>query len=118
MKTKILSMAMVIGLSTISLFAQSEKKEKFEVAGNCGMCETRIEKAANAVDGVSSADWDRKTKMIEVSYNPEKSDTHKIHQAIAKVGHDTKMHKAEDRVYEKLPGCCKYERITSVEHNH
>jgi copper chaperone CopZ len=118
MKAKILSMAMVIGLCTLSLFAQSEKSEKFEVAGNCGMCETRIEKAANAVDGVSSADWDKETKMIEVSYNPEKSDIHKIHQAIAKVGHDTKMHKAEDRVYEKLPGCCKYERITSVEHNH
>jgi len=75
------------------------------------MCETRIEKAANAVDGVSSADWDKETKMIEVSYNPEKTDIHKIHQAIAKVGHDTRMHKAEDSVYHALPACCKYERM-------
>jgi len=118
MKTRILSMAMIIGLSVFTLFAQSEKKEKFEVAGNCGMCETRIEKAANAVDGVSSADWDRETKMIEVSYNPEKTEIHKIHQAIAKVGHDTKMHKAEDSVYDALPACCKYERMNPNEHKH
>lgn len=113
MKTRILSLVMVVGLSTISLFAQSEKKEKFEVAGNCGMCETRIEKAANAVDGVSSADWDKETKMIEVSYNPEKTDVQKIQAAIAKVGHDTKMYKAEDGVYDDLPACCKYERMSS-----
>jgi len=106
-------MLMVIGLSTFSLFAQSEKKEKFEAAGNCGMCETRIEKAANAVDGVSSADWDKETKMIEVSYNPEKTEVRHIQQAIAKVGHDTKMYKAEDDVYDKLPACCKYERMSS-----
>jgi len=116
MKTRILSMIMVIGLSTISLFAQSEKKEEFEVAGNCGMCETRIEKAANAVDGVSSADWDKETKMIEVSYNPEKTDVQKIQQAIAKVGHDTNMYKAEDGVYDALPACCKYDRMSSEEH--
>lgn len=111
MKTRILSMAMVIGMSTISLFAQSEKTEKFEAAGNCGMCEARIEKAANTVDGVSSADWNKESKMIEVSFNPEKTDPEKIQKAIAKVGHDTKTHKAEDGVYEKLPGCCKYERM-------
>ena len=113
MKTRILSLVVVIGLSTISLLAQSEKTEKFEVAGNCGMCETRIEKAANSVEGVSSADWNKETKMIEVSYNPEKSDIHKIHKAIAKVGHDTKMHKAADGVYDEFPGCCKYERMNS-----
>ena len=113
MKTRILSLVIVIGLSTFSLLAQSEKSEKFEVAGNCGMCEARIEKAAKGVDGVSSAEWDKETKMIEVSYNPEKSDIHKIHQAIAKAGHDTKMHKAADGVYDELPGCCKYERMNS-----
>ncbi len=111
MKTRILSLVMIMGLSTIALFAQSGKTEKFEVAGNCGTCKARIEKAAKAVDGVSSADWDKETKMIEVSYNPEKTDTHKIQQAIANAGHDTKMHKASEGVYDKLPGCCKYERM-------
>ena len=111
MKTRILSLALIMGLSSISLFARSDNKEKFEVAGNCGMCETRIEKAAESVDGVSAADWDKETKMIEVSYNPEKSDVNKIQQAIAKAGHDTNLHKASNEVYDKLPGCCKYERL-------
>ena len=111
MKTRIFSLALIMGLSSISLFAKSDKTEKFEVAGNCGMCEARIEKAAKSIDGVSDADWDKETKMIEVTYNPEKSDVHKIHQAIAKAGHDTSMHKATDEVYDELPGCCKYERI-------
>ena len=49
MKTRILSLAMIMGLSSISLFAKSDKTETFEVAGNCGMCEARIEKAAEKI---------------------------------------------------------------------
>ena len=30
--------------------------------------------------------------------------------AVAKVGHDTDMHKATDEAYNKLPSCCKYDR--------
>ncbi len=112
MKTRIFSLVMIMGLSTIALFAQAEKTEKFEVAGNCGMCETRIEKAAKSVEGVSTADWDKETKMIDVTFNSANTDIHKIHKAIAKVGHDTKMHKAPDNVYDELPGCCKYERMS------
>jgi copper chaperone CopZ len=94
--------------------AQTEKTEKFEVAGNCGMCETRIEKAAKSVDGVLSADWDKETKMVEVKFDSDKVAIQKVDMAIAKVGHDTKMHKASDEVYDKLPGCCKYERMKEV----
>lgn len=113
MKTRILSLLLGFGLGTLTLFAQSEKTEKFEVAGNCGMCKTRIEKAAKGLDGVSTADWDKETKMIELSYDPEKLDLDKIHTAIASVGHDTRLYKADDSVYENLPGCCKYERMSS-----
>ena len=112
MKTKILSLIGLLVLSITTVMAHAENKEKFEVAGNCGMCKTRIEKAAKSVDGVSAAEWDKETKMIEVSYNSDKVDIHKVHMAIAKAGHDTKMHKASDEVYEKLPGCCKYERMS------
>ena len=111
MKTRFVSL-LVILLITVSTFAsQSEKKETFKVAGNCGMCETRIEKAAKSVDGVLSADWDKETKMIEVKFDADKVEIEKVHLAIAKAGHDTKMHKASDEVYDNLPGCCKYERM-------
>ena len=112
MKTRILGLAVLLALSITTLMAQTEKKEEFEVAGNCGMCKTRIEKAAKSVDGVSAAEWDKESKMIKVAFDAGKTDIHKVHLAIAKVGHDTKMHKASDEVYDKLPGCCKYERLS------
>ncbi len=117
MKTKMLSLIALVFITVTTVTAQTEKKETFKVAGNCGMCETRIEKAATSVDGVLSADWDKETKMIDVKYDSEKVDAQKVHMAIAKVGHDTKMHKASDEVYDKLPGCCKYERMEEVAEN-
>lgn len=121
MKTRILSLIAMVGLSALTLNASAADTQKFKVAGNCGMCETRIENAAKSVEGVSSADWDKETKMIEVTFDSSKTDLHKIHEAIAKVGHDTEMHKASDEVYDKLPGCCKYERLgeqTVESHKH
>jgi len=109
MKTKVLSLVALFMMGAVTVFA-GNKTEKFKVYGNCGMCETRIEKAAKTVDGVSKADWNKETKMMEVTFDDAKTDVHKVHMAIAKVGHDTEMHKAPDAVYEKLPSCCKYDR--------
>jgi copper chaperone CopZ len=109
MKTKVLSLVSVFLLGTSMVFAQA-KTEKFEVKGNCGMCEKRIEKAAKAVEGVTEADWIQETKMLDVSFDESKTTGHKVQMAIAKVGHDTPMHKATDEVYKELPGCCKYDR--------
>jgi copper chaperone CopZ len=113
MKTRILSIVAVMVFTITTITAQSEKKEKMEVAGNCGMCKTRIENAAKSVDGVSSAEWNKETKILEVSYDSTKINIHKVHMAIAKAGHDTKMHKASDETYNQLPGCCRYERLTA-----
>lgn len=120
MKTKKLLFTMITFLlAGTMVFAQEMKTEEFKVYGNCGMCETRIEKAANSVDGVSEADWDKETKMIEVSFDKSKTDVHKVHMAIANAGHDTEIHKASDEVYNSLPGCCKYERKSKEkEHKH
>lgn len=111
MKTRMRSLLLLLAFSAAAVTAQTVKEEKFKVAGNCSMCETRIENAAKSVDGVSSADWDQETKMIEVSFDPEKTDIHQVHMAIAKAGHDTEMHRASDEAYDQLPGCCKYERL-------
>ena len=97
-------------LMTTAVVFAGEKTEKFKVKGNCGMCEKRIEKAANAVKGVQNADWDKESKMMVVKFDDAKTSTDNIEKAIAKVGHDTPHHKAKDEVYEELPGCCKYDR--------
>lgn len=118
MKTKILGLITMFLMTTAVVFA-GEKTEKFKVFGNCGMCETRIEKAANSVDGVSAADWDKESKMIKVTLDDSETKVDVVHKAIAKVGHDTKKYKAKDEVYSELPGCCKYDREKKkAEHSH
>lgn len=72
------------------------------------MCKERIEKAAKGVKGVLSAHWDKDTQMIHLQYDPKKTSPKTISKAIAKVGHDTDMDKADKAVYDKLPACCHY----------
>ena len=86
------------------------KHTTFRVSGNCGMCKTRIEEAALALDGVTSANWDEETKMMHLSFHADKVKEIEIHKAIAKAGHDTEKEKAPKDVYNELPECCKYSR--------
>ncbi len=109
MKAKVLSLITVLLLGSTVLFAK-DKKEEFLVNGKCEMCEKRIEMAALAISGVSKANWNKETKMIAVTLDDSKTDVDKVHQAIAKAGHDTKLHKANDEIYNSLPDCCKYDR--------
>ncbi|GAB4324387.1 MAG: hypothetical protein Kow00127_17090 [Bacteroidales bacterium] len=109
MKTRMMSLLVLYLLGITVVFAQN-KIEKFKVYGNCGMCENRIEKAVKALDGVVSADWDQKTKMIEVEFDTSVVSRDQVEKAIAAVGHDTDKYKAEDQVYNELPSCCHYDR--------
>lgn len=117
MKTKVLSSVALFLMGTVSVFA-GNKTAKIEVKGNCGMCETRIEKTVKAVDGVSKADWSKETKMLEITFDDAKTSVDKIEMAVAKVGHDTPHHKAAEGVYNKLPDCCKYDRAEAKTDNH
>jgi copper chaperone CopZ len=109
MKTRILVLVAMFLMGTATVFAGS-KTEKVEVKGNCGMCEKRIEKAALSVDGVTKADWNKETKVLDITFDDAKADLKKVETAIAKVGHDTPLVKAADDVYKALPSCCKYDR--------
>ncbi len=109
MKTKVLSLVTLIMFGVVAVFA-GNKVEKVKVYGNCDLCKSRIEKAAKAVEGVATANWDKKTKMMDLAYDDSKTDVHKVEMAIANAGHDTEMHKSTDEAYNKLPGCCQYDR--------
>jgi copper chaperone CopZ len=85
------------------------KTDTFKVWGNCGMCKKTIEKSLK-VDGVYKADWDRKTKMITVAYDPLKISLDDIKKRIADAGYDNEGYKADSADYEGLHSCCKYER--------
>ena len=108
-KTIVIMFSLMLMLGIQNLYAES-KSEKFKVAGNCGTCEKRIEKAALGVKGVSKADWNKDTKEMLVDFDASKTSLDKVEAAIAKVGHDTPLYKADAKTYESLPGCCKYDR--------
>ncbi len=65
--------------------------------------------------GAAYANWNVKTKMLEMSYNPSISNPVKIETAIANAGYDTQDVKASNNAYNKLDECCQYDRksITS-----
>jgi len=85
----------------------STKTETLKVSGNCDMCKARIEKAAR-FDGVSKAEWDTKSKILSVTYDPAKTNIDQIGKKVAAVGHDNEKAKADDKVYSTLPACCQY----------
>lgn len=110
MRSLLAIIIVLVGFGNLQAQNENTKKEEFKVYGNCGMCKSRIEKAAKEVDGVTTADWNKETKMISVTYDQAKVEMMDIHKAIAKVGHDTEKAQAEDKVYDALPGCCQYDR--------
>jgi len=99
MKKVILSIAVIAVMSLISCNGQTKKEKEtektttevlndmamtelsFGVRGNCGMCKSTIEKAANGVEGVASANWDVDKKKIDVSFDDSKTDAMAIHKA-------------------------------------
>ncbi len=90
-------------------FSQKTKTETFQVSGNCGMCEAKIEKAAKAA-GATYADWNKDTKVITVKYSSTSSDLAKIQKSIADAGYDNVGVKTTTEAYDKLHACCKYDR--------
>ncbi|MGZ8525093.1 MAG: heavy-metal-associated domain-containing protein, partial [Chitinophagaceae bacterium] len=104
MKTfKIFSFATILmAIATIS-FAQKTQTETIPVSGNCGMCKSKIEKAAKTA-GVEDAKWDVDAKVLTVKYNSSTTNSAKIQQAVAAVGYDTRDVKATNEAYDKLHG--------------
>lgn len=116
MKTlKVLLTIMLVASIGMNATAQTtaknakSKTETIKVLGNCSMCKDRIEKAAKA-EGVEKASWDAKTDLLTVSYDPSKTNPDALAKKVASVGHDAGKYKAESKVYNALPGCCKYDR--------
>ena len=125
MKKVILSVAVIAAIGLTSCNGQTKKEKEttttevskamamsditFGVRGNCGMCKKTIEKAANGVQGVSSANWDVVKKKIDVSYDDTKTNAMSIHNAIAASGYDTEKVSGSEEAYKNLPGCCQYD---------
>ena len=125
MKKVILSIAVITAMAFTSCKNEAKKETKtiatevskevaivdltFGVRGNCGMCKSTIEKAANSIEGVASATWDVDKKKVDDYFDANKTNAMTIHNAIAASGYDTEKGEGSEEAYKDLPGCCKYD---------
>jgi hypothetical protein len=119
----LLSAIMLFALSFNALSKNPESKMKLvsikkgspsiftgiHVAGNCNSCKMRIEKAAKDA-GATFAEWNTDKQLLKISFYKDSCSVEKISKAVAAAGHDAGEFKADDKTYNSLPGCCKYER--------
>jgi mercuric ion binding protein len=118
MKTvKIFLPTLFIMVMSVTLSAQSQghinmttsKTVTFKVWGNCDECKNRIEKTVKT-EGATSADWNVKTKILTVTFDPAKTSVDSFSKRLAEVGHDTEKYRADDKAYKALDACCQYPR--------
>jgi copper chaperone CopZ len=83
---------------------------EFTVLGLCGMCKTRIERAALSVGGVRQATWNQEQQMVTVRFDASRTNQEAVERAIARAGHDTQNFITDEVTYKNLHHCCKYPR--------
>ncbi|NUM30873.1 MAG: heavy-metal-associated domain-containing protein [Bacteroidetes bacterium] len=87
---------------------ENPKTETFKVWGNCGMCKKTIEKSLSK-KGIEG-NWNKKTKLITVTYDSLKFNSQQVHEIICATGYDTEKCRANDEAYNNLHECCQYKR--------
>ncbi|PJJ59306.1 heavy-metal-associated domain-containing protein [Hymenobacter chitinivorans] len=73
----------------------------------CDMCKARLEKALAYEKGVQEAHLDVPSKVLTVSYRPDKTTPAALRTAVQRTGYDADEQAAEARAYDRLPDCCK-----------
>jgi copper chaperone CopZ len=81
----------------------------FAVKGNCKMCKKTIETSALSLDGVHKANWDVKTKQIDLVFDEQLVELMTIHNTIAASGYSTELVDLNQEAYDNLPLCCQYD---------
>ncbi len=100
---------MLLSISISFAQIKNEKVETVKVWGNCGMCKSTIEKAANKKH-TSNAVWNEDSKEATITYDVTKTNLNEVLKRIALAGYDNEIFAAPDAAYNNLHGCCQYER--------
>ncbi len=80
---------------------------KIKTSAVCGMCKETIEKHMAFEKGVKKSSLDVETKILTVTYNPQKTTPDMLRKAVSKSGYDADDVKADTKAYKKLDACCK-----------
>ncbi|MFN8359862.1 MAG: cation transporter [Candidatus Kapaibacterium sp.] len=110
MKTILFFVAFVaLSAATFAQSIPNAKSLSFKVWGNCGSCKKTIEKAVNQPNLVS-ANWNKSTKIIAVTFDSTQTSVAQIQKKIAEAGYDNEGVTASDDAYSNLHSCCQYDR--------
>lgn len=110
---KIMMATFVLLSLVLNAQIKNAKTETVKIFGNCGMCETAIEKSGS-LKKVAQVDWNQDTKMATLTYDTSKTNQDEILKRIALAGYDSEKFLAPDSAYAKLAGCCQYDREAKV----
>lgn len=80
---------------------------QFKTSAVCDMCKARLEKSLAYEKGVQSATLDVPSKVLSVTYRPDKTTAPALRAAVQKTGYDADQLPADARAYTRLPECCK-----------
>ncbi|ALW87409.1 MerP protein [Hymenobacter sedentarius] len=80
---------------------------QFKTSAVCDMCKARLEKSLAYEKGVQSATLDVPSKVLTVTYRPDKTTPANLRTAVQKTGYDADELTADARAYNRLPDCCK-----------
>ena len=87
--------------------AKGTETVRFKTSAVCDMCKARLEKSLAYEKGVQAATLDVASKVLTVSYRPDKTTPAALRAAVQKTGYDADNLAAETKAYNRLPDCCK-----------
>ncbi|SNC66869.1 Copper chaperone CopZ [Hymenobacter gelipurpurascens] len=106
--------ALLLLVSSQTAFAQQTKAKgagmeqvQFKTSAVCDMCKARLEKSLAYEKGVQAAHLDVPSKVLTVTYRPEKTTPDALRTAVQRTGYDADNVTADARAYDRLPECCK-----------
>ena len=113
LKKIVMAITLLLSFTVSNAQIKNAKSETLKIFGNCGMCETTIQKAGS-LKKIANVDWNKDTKMATLTYDAKKTNQDEILKRIALAGYDSEKFLAPDAAYSKLPECCQYDREAKV----
>lgn len=108
----IIAIVMIVSGKNVNAQESANTAEiKIKTSAICDMCKETIEKNLAFEKGIKKSNLDVDSKIITVTYNPQKITPEKIRAAIAKTGYDADDVPADPKAYKKLDDCCKKGKV-------
>jgi cation transport ATPase len=88
---------------------ETDKGYKIEIKTSavCEMCKETLESDLVFEKGVKSAQLNLENMMMEILYNPKRTDAEQLRKRISQLGYNADTVARDPKAYEKLPWCCK-----------